>query len=72
MKEKTPTKRSNPKTTIETINHEKRCGGNYAPKPPITEEARKQRSEAMKDFHRKTGKGTAMGNAQAKRRKLLP
>lgn len=36
---------------------------------PVSEEERQKRSEAMKEFNRKTGKVTALGNALARRRK---
>lgn len=40
---------------------------NNCSKPKLTEEARRARSDGMKAFHRKTGKGTALGNAMARR-----
>lgn len=49
------------------IDHERRQGGPYAPKPPISEEQRRLRSERSKDFNRKTGKGTLLGNMLSRR-----
>ena len=43
------------------IDHENRRGQAYSPKP-LTSELRQKRSDAMKAFHRKTGKGTLNAN----------
>ena len=55
--------------TEETVDREKRTGWIYSPKPP-SDELRQKLSDAMKAFHRKTGKGTLSANrAIALRRK---
>ena len=51
------------------IDHEKRTGHQYAPKPPVSDETKRKRSEAMKAFNRRTGKITAQANSQTKRKK---
>lgn len=48
------------------VDHKRRRGSPYEPKPPLSEEQRLMRAERMKEFHRKTGKGTALGNARVR------
>ena len=47
--------------TQEPTDQDKRTGWRFASKPP-SDELRQNRSEAMKAFHRKTGKGTLTAN----------
>lgn len=51
------------------IDHEARTGKFYESRRPRTEDERRAASEKMKDFHRKTGKGTLLGNLRVKRTK---
>ena len=53
----------------ETIDHERRVGKSYGEKPLFPSEVRHLLSEKMKEFNRKTGKLTAMGNRNSRRRK---
>ena len=46
------------------VDHEKRKGGPYGKRKPVSGELRKLLSERMKAFHRKTGMGTKLGNAR--------
>ncbi len=46
------------------IDHENRKGGAYERAAGQSEGTRRAKSEAMKAFHRKTGKGTLIGNAR--------
>ena len=52
------------------IDHKKRIGRPYSPKPPSDEQRRKL-SETMKAFNEKTGKLTLMGNRIAVRSRGL-
>lgn len=54
------------------IDHERREGHQYAPKPPESDETKRKRSEAMKAFNKRTGKVTALANFQVRRRKKPP
>lgn len=49
----------------EPIDHEARTGKPYEAKPPKTDEQRRAASEKMKEFNRKTGKNTLLGNRLA-------
>jgi len=49
------------------IDHKKRQGKPYEPKPPMSDEDRQQRSLAMKAFNKRTGKATLTANAAMKR-----
>ena len=57
------------KAAAPPLNHKKREGHHYAPKPPVSDEMKRKRSDAMKNFNKRTGKVTALGNSMAKRRK---
>jgi hypothetical protein len=50
------------------IDHDGRSGPNYEPKP-VTDETRKKRSEAMKEFNKKTGKVAQTGNGLMQHRR---
>ena len=50
-----------------TVDHESRTGKPYEPKRPPTAEERLIVSEKMKEFHRKTGKDTRIGNTMARK-----
>ena len=51
------------------IDHKHKKGGNFEAKPPRSAEVLLRMSERMKEFNRKTGKVTAMGNRLSQRRK---
>jgi len=52
------------------VDHLNRKGPPYQPKRPLTDEERKIRSEAMKAFNQKTGRGTALGNSMVRRKRI--
>ena len=53
-----------------STDHENRTGPGYAKKRPRTEEERRQLSEAMKAFNRRTGSVTKYANTLAKKTRM--
>ena len=51
------------------IDHQKRAGKAYEARPPPTLETLLLMSEKLKEFNRRTGKVTAMGNRHSRRSK---
>ena len=49
------------------IDHDKRTSGVYDFQPGSSDETRRVKSERMKEFNRKTGKVTLMGNMVSRR-----